>query len=772
MVVAALGFLLGVVCFQQLPCLPDGLWYLFFLPLLPLTRHRRKLLLPLAFLAGFSWSHASALFNEPPIIPREWLGRNLQVVGQVLDLPEKQVRRQRFYFLAKVLQDDGRRLQGNWKLRLSWYGESPDLAAGETLRLCLRIKVARAYRNPGGFDYLAWLYARGVRYTGYVCEDDFQRLASPGISVDALRQRLADFIAGADLGAEAAAVLKALVVGDRSGLTREERLLFSHSGTSHLMAISGLHVGLVAGLLYLAFGWLWRRFPGLCSRWPARVAAVFPAMLGAVAYAALAGFSIPTRRALIMLLLVFLATAWRRRTSPANLLSLALLVVLLADPLAVVSVGFWLSFGAVAAIVWLSERPGRFLWLKLQFGIALALAPVLVWQQLPVSLLGPVVNLLAIPLFSLFIVPLALVGALLGQGWASLGRSVLQLDAWVLERFLSVLKWLMEAGPQMSLTLLPEPLLMVLSGIPLLALFPAIRPGWRWVAGLPGLVALVILLQRDAPPAAGNFRLTLLDVGQGLSAVVRTASHVLVFDTGPAFPSGFNTGDAVLLPWLRRQGVAAVDMLILSHNDLDHVGGARALLQAMPVADIRSGEAISLPGQSPGRCRAGQLWWWDGVRFEILYPPSGSGVQGNEASCVLRVSSNGDSLLLVGDIEKAGEQWLLANASGHLRSTLIVAAHHGSNSSSTKEFVAAVSPAQVLYAAGKDNRWGFPRPEVVARWASVGSGDANTAESGALQAVLGEPEEREFPARATWKRRYWHREPGFVSCDHCSEGAP
>ena len=758
-VIAAAGVLLGVAGFQQLPFLPDGWWFLPFLPVLWWVRRFPVALFPVALFAGFTWSHAGALLHAPREIPPAYLKDVLIAEGVVLGLPDADAHRTRFFFLADRLESGDQSLTGHWKLRLSWYREAPDLSPGERWRLPLRLKQAHGYRSPGAFDYEGWLHARGVRYTGYVRGNQVLRLERAGMSIDVLRQELGKLIDRAGGSDAATAVLKALVTGDRSGLTREQKRLFSLTGTSHLIAISGLHIGLVSGLIYFLFRGLWRLLPGICARWPAPVAAVFPAVLAGLAYAALAGFSVPARRALIMLALVFLGVLYRRQVSAPGVLALALMLVLFLDPLAVISAGFWLSFAAVAAIFWVARPGQRFSWLWLQFGIAAVLAPVLVWQQLPVSPVGPLVNLLAIPLFSLLVVPVTLGAVVLCLLVPDAGLALLKVLSWSVDGFLAFLEKVAARVPDGSLMSIPMELALVLMLFSTLVAGLAWRrrSAWAVPAVLPGVLAAVLLLQRTPAPKPGSFSFTLLDVGQGLSATVRTARHLLVFDTGPSFSSGFNTGEAVLLPWLRRQGVKQVDLLMLSHGDTDHMGGTKGLLRGFPVSRIVSGEPLSLPGKVVSRCHAGQLWWWDGVRFEVLYPPAGAGREGNNASCVLKISSRGQSVLLTGDIEEAAESWLLQHAGERLVSSLVVAAHHGSNSSSTPEFIRGVRAGQVLYSAGRGNRWGFPHPEVVARWRAAGTREASTADRGSLEALLGLNDHEPVAVRPAQRLRYWHR---------------
>ncbi|HDK38497.1 MAG TPA: DNA internalization-related competence protein ComEC/Rec2, partial [Thiolapillus brandeum] len=408
-------------------------------------------------------------------------------------------------------------------------------------------------------------------------------------------------------------------------------------------------------------------------------------------------------------------------------------------------------------------RPaGRFSWLWLQLGIFLALAPVLVWQQLPVSVLSPLVNLLAIPVFALLMVPLSL-GSVLAQMVApDLGQLLMPLVGWLLDVFLLALDAVAQWLPPLQWGLFAVEILLLLGGLNLFLLWLAARRNWHplWLMAFLSTASLCLLLflQQPSAPAPNSFRFTLLDVGQGLSAVVRTARNVLVFDTGPGFPSGFNTGSAVLLPYFADQRISRIDRLILSHSDTDHVGGAKDVIQRMPVADVLSGEPSGLGiRQSVRRCVAGAVWWWDGVRFDVLYPFPGGTQEGNNASCVLKVSAAGQSVLITGDVEAQGENRLVKQVSDKLKSQVVVAAHHGSASSSTENFIDATDASYVLFAAGKNNRWGFPRPDVMERWLAHGAVLLNTADEGAIEFNLGAGEKAVPLSWFGVSRHYWHK---------------
>lgn len=762
MLLVAAGIALGVFAFQLLPVLPDNSYLLLLLPLLWCWWRLPRLGVFWAVFAGFFWGQIHALVTQPPSLPQFALQDVVLATGTVQGIPDSNSHRSRFFFQVDGLQQGKTWLPGSWRLRISWYKQAPDVVAGEKWVLPLRLKKVHGYRNPGGFDYEGWLYARRVIYSGYV-KGEGQRIDSAFWSLDRLRQRVVESISLAAISPRSAAVVQALVVGDRSALSREDKAVFAATGTSHLIAISGLHIGLIAALIYFLLRWAWRLFPSACCRWPATVAAAPAAIFAALAYAAMAGFSIPTQRALIMLLVAMLGIVFRRSVRAVHVLGLALLAVLLWDPYSVVSAGFWLSFGAVGVILYLATPvAGRFSWVSLQLGISVALAPLLVWQQLPVSLLSPVVNLLAIPVFGMLIVPFSLLAVLSQMIWPDLGQLLLPVAGWLLDRFLMALEMAAEWSPKLSWGAVPKQVLAVSAMAALYGFWWAVKnnrhPLWRLSFPAIMFLCMILFVQHTSAPLPNRVRFTLLDVGQGLSAVVRTARHVLVFDTGPRFRSGFNTGSAVLLPYLENQGIRGIDKLILSHGDIDHVGGAPDLLGNLPVGEMLSGEPVNLKLAVPDRrCTAGETWWWDGVRFEILYPAIDADMEGNNASCVLKVSAGGQSVLITGDIEQQGENWLLKQVPEKLKSEIVVAAHHGSASSSSERFIRASHARYVLFATGKNNRWGFPRKKVVERWQASGASVLNTANTGAIEFNLGNGEDTTPLPWVSVSRRYWHK---------------
>lgn len=648
-------------------------------------------------------------------------GADLVVRGTVAGLPERDDRRLRFEFLADHARLEGREVALPSRLRLGWYGTgAPSLRPGERWRLTVRLRAPRGFANPGGFDYAGWLLRHGIGATGYVRpEPAARRLETAPVSVDGLRAGLRDALRPALAGREHPGVLLALTLGDRAGIGPRAWETLVATGTNHLMAISGLHIGLVALLGYGIGGLAWR--PGaIRRRLPRPVVQAAVALVLATGYAALAGFALPTMRALAMLFIALGALCLRRRVRPASVLGGAAAVVLAADPLAVLDPGFWLSFGAVAAIVLVAAgrlgRPRRVHgWLRLQLAISLALAPLLLGLFRQASVVAPLANLVAVPWVSLLTVPAALAGAAVTPAWPAAGAVLLALADLGLQVLWPLLDWL--AGLPLARWRTPDfpgPLLAVAAVGAAVLLLPRGVPG-RVTASL---ALLPLLLWQPPRPAAGEVWLDLLDVGQGLAAVVRTREHTLVYDTGPRFSARFDAGGAVINPFLQAAGVTRLDGLVVSHTDNDHAGGARSLRRRFPPR--RSWSSTPQRTPAPDRfCGRGEAWRWDAVAFTFLHPDRDGGWTGNDGSCVLRIDAAGGSILLPGDIERPAEQHLVESGA-RLAADVVVAPHHGSATSSTPAFVQAVDPAWVLYAVGHRNQWGFPRPEIVARWRPAG----------------------------------------------------
>ncbi len=734
MVLAALLFAIGALLLHALPALPDFSWA-WVLPACLVAALRWSWARWCAVaVAGFAWAwwHAGAELADR--LAPHLQGRDLVVTGRIASVPDERAGRVRFVLAADPGQSLPRRI------RLGWYGWYDDTTgaqprAAERWRLTVRLRRPRGLSNPGSFDYEGWLFRQGIGATGYVLQRGVAERLDDGhghYPILRLRAGLNRRIATALGHEETRGIIAGLAVGLRGAITPHQWQVFAASGTSHLMAISGLHIALVASLAFGALRYLWGLVPGLSRRVAACDAGCVAAALAAIGYATLAGFSVPTQRALVMSAIV-LGALWRRRClSPGRALALALAAVLLMDPLAPLSRGFWLSFTAVGVILWgtwgrLGARGRLRRFLRVQAVVFIGLVPLtLAGGQ--VSLVAPVVNLVMIPLFGLVVIPAVLVGVVLAGVTPAGAQAAWQLAARVVEAVWPPLEAAAMAGSVPGLVMAPPLWTVLLASLAVLLLTaPRGLPG-RWT----GAVLLLPLLGwRPAAPEPGGFHLALLDVGQGLAAVVQTRSHVLVYDTGPSFASGANAGDLVVLPFLRHRGHQRVDRLVLSHHDTDHRGGARAVLEAYPGTKVLASSPGEFPDWHAEPCRAGTRWRWDGVEFEILHPDVGREWGRNDGSCVLRVVGAGGSLLLTGDIEAPAEAVLLQGGVP-LAADIVVVPHHGSSTSSSAGFIAATNPVHALVAAGHDNRWGFPRPEVLARWRRHGAQVFTTGEAGAI----------------------------------------
>jgi competence protein ComEC len=770
----ALLFALGVLGFHRLPWLPAWGWLVAGVLLLALLCARRPAR-PLApLLTGLVWSHLYALLSLPPALPGEDAVMRLVVTGEVASLTASADNPARFVMDVDTVEGaGGAPLKGVWRLRLSWY-DAPGLRSGERWRLAVRLRTAHGYASPGAWDYEGWLYWEGIRYTGYVSADaPAVRLAEAACCwLTRVRSDLSAAIAAQPASEFARGVIRAITVGDGAGLSEEARALLRATGTSHLMAISGLHIGLVAGLGLVGIAWLWRRIPPLCARVPARIAGAWFGLGAAACYAALAGMGLPTQRALIMLTMFAIALVLRRQGSTPHALAAALLGVLLWHPPSILSAGFWLSFGAVLVILAaLRLDPQRPAWRKavrVQFALSLALWPVLAAFGMPASSAAPLANLALVPLFGVLIVPLSLLGVVLLGLDAPAGGWLLAQLGWLLDWVESALGLIVALPwPQLGAHAASPALLACCAVAAALLLAP---PGFPLRRLAVPLFALVWL---PAQPRVGegDFALFVLDVGQGLSSVVQTRHHTLIFDTGPEFPSGFSTAQAVVLPFLAKRGVTRLDRLVLSHGDNDHVGGFGHLLEALAVADVSSGEPARVGGPAR-RCTAGEAWQWDGVSFEFLHPAPTDTYRGNDASCVLRVANAAGAVLLTGDIEARVERQLVERHAAGLRSRVVIAPHHGSRSSSSTALVAATRPDYVVYARGWANRYGFPAAAVQARWRAAAAAALDTASAGTIGFYFSAARGMAAPTRhRVAERRFWWHAPGSAAEHHAVSSA-
>jgi len=797
MAACVLGALLALMLAARLA--PSGV---------PASAHGVRPLLRIALaatagaLAGFAWAAylaQGALSNE---LAKADEGRDFEVVGTIDSMPGRLENGSRFNFAVESPSSVPPLIVLSWYAATRWGGGAapPQLRPGERWHLRVRLQRPHGNANPYGFDYEALLLEQGVRATGYVrAEGRNERLAGfvPTVhnTVERARYAIRERIAAALPEARYGAVIAALVVGDQRGISQQDWQVFSRTGISHLVSISGLHITMIAGLAAWIAGWLWRK-SFFMPEWqlplllPALRIAAIAGMLAAWGYVALAGFGVPAQRTLYMLAVVAVAVWLDRLSAVSHVLALAAAVVVILDPWAVLWPGFWLSFGCVAAILyatvgrmarldeapapqvadgearlplrvqgdaWLARVRGNLRQAALtQLAVTVGLVPLTMLLFSQVSLVSPLANAIAIPVVSLLVAPLALLGSVLP---APLAAPVLQCAHWLLAVLLDWLQWL--SVQALAVWSAPAPGWFMFA-FALAGTCWALAPrGWpmRWL----GLACWLPLLaaQPESPPA-GELRATAFDVGQGMAVLLETRTHRLLYDTGPAYSPETNGGNRVILPYLRARGINALDGMIVTHSDTDHSGGALSVLREVQtgwvLSSLPAGHPIAKAAAHHAHCEAGQQWEWDGIRFEMLHPAADSygdpTLKPNARGCTLKATTASASMLLAADIEAPQEAALVASVPDRLRADILLAPHHGSGTSSTPAFLAAVQPRDALFQVGYRNRYHHPRADVLARYVARGAGIWRTDENGAISIETGA-----VPQLSAYRQqhaRYWY----------------
>jgi len=711
----------------------------------------RWLLIPLF---GFAWASLHAGWVMQQRLPGALVGQDLRVEGHISGLPETGERRVSFDFRVERGFDAASVLAGR-RLRIAWYGADPDeLTPGQRWQLTVRLKRPRGVQNPGGFDYERHVLVQRISATGHVRDGHANRRLGEHASIDRVRVGLAGAI---DQRVEppAAALLRGLAVGDTRGLQSADWETLRATGLSHLLAISGLHIGLVAAfgaLLARALYWLW---PDVGLRLPRPQGVAWLALVFAAGYAALAGFGLPAQRSLLMIAVVLVATLARRSTRPVQGLALAALVLLVVDPLSVLGAGFWLSFVGVFWLLLCLPGNGRPVaavrsLVHAQWAMSIGLLPLTLWFFGQVSLAGALANLIAVPWVSLVVVPLTLTAtALLAVApawadWPLQGAAFTVELLWSLARWIAAWPWAQRFVPEAPL----GALLLGFGGV-LWLLLPRTLPGKPMAA----LLLVPMLLPAREPLQNGELDLQLVDVGQGLAVLLRTRDESVLYDAGPAFAGGLDLGEAAVLPTLRAIGVDQLDRLVLSHGDNDHAGGGPAIRRAYPDALRISGEPERVQA-SP--CVAGDRWTSAGVAFRFLHPTANFPELGNNSSCVLRVDTAAGAVLVTGDIDEVVEARLLRQAAADVAARVLLVPHHGSASSSSAAFVQAVDAEFALIGVGHGNRFGHPRDEVLQRYRERGSDVLRTDASGAIRLLMRADGRMQIEHRRQTHRRFWH----------------
>ena len=792
-----LGAVAGVVLLQTRAALPAVLWLalLLLLAVLLLTWLRRAvpgsaLDLMLArgagavavgvrcsagVVLGFAWAGLFAQYNLSDALDPALEGQEILVTGIVDSLPVLADHGLRFNLQVEQALLDGRAVQVPAHIALGWYAAAPGRSGrgaapaavgavepGARWQLLVRLQRPHGNANPDGFDYEVWLLEQHLRATGQVRAN----AASVGLNrqmsafvprfatvVERTRAMVRAKILAALPESPYAGVLVALVIGDQRAIPQADWTVFNRTGIGHLVSISGLHITMIAGLFATLMHFFWRRsfFTGAnLPLWlPAQKAAALTAAVTALLYVLLAGFGVPAQRTLYMLWVVAAALWCGRLGSISHVLCLAAAVVLLLDPWAVLWPGFWLSFGAVAIILYAAAgrlpepvgptRRARLLGqlragAHVQYIVTLGLVPLTLLLFGQVSLVSPLANAVAIPLVSILVAPLALAGSVLP---APLSVLLLQAAHGLFAALATFLGWL--SSLPAAVWSAPLPAFWMFGGALVGALWLLAPHGWpgRW---LGACAWLPLLCNQPSAPAPGAMTVTAFDVGQGMALLIETAHHRLLYDTGPMYGPGSDGANRVVLPYLKARGINHLDGVIVSHSDNDHSGGALSLLAAIPVDWVAS----SLPDDSPiaaaapghRHCIAGQRWEWDGIDFEILHPDAASydnpKWKPNARSCTLKLTQASASMLLPADIEAPQERALVANAPERLQATVLLAPHHGSGTSSTLAFLQAVRPQVAVFQLGYRNRYHHPRPDVYARYGELGIERVRNDTAGAI----------------------------------------
>jgi len=766
MYLPALAFISGVLTLPLFSTIPSFVLFLsaFILITLlwkfisqPLIRQIAKCLFFILLGCVFVLFRAEQLLQWQ--LPENLETKTITATGTIASLPKIEDDFAQFQFVLDSLNHEKQQA----KIKLSWYHYkgTPALNIGDRWQFNVRLKRPHGLLNPGSFDYEKLLFSQGVRATGYVTNPTtatFLGTTTYGYQIDKIRQYLQQKMQAHLKEEKTAGLIIALVMGAQNGISQDQWQVMRATGTNHLMSISGMHIVFISGFIYALINFLWRRAKKLSLSVPAPQAAAMAGLITAVIYSALAGFSLPTQRALIMLFVFMGSVFLRRLLNPWNAFVLALLLVVLLDPFGTLSVSLWLSFMAVFAIIYgVSQRvkPAGLWWKygQVQWVITLFLIPfsLILFQQ--TSIISLAANFIAIPAVGFLVLPLSLLGALFAVIFPWLAHWTLWLAAEVLSLIWLILGWFAQLPGAIFYQTMPS-----------FWVFAAALIGVLWLIaprGFPtrfvGLFFFTpLLFFKTQALEFGALNMHVLDVGQGLAVVIQTQHHTLIFDTGPPMGKHDDAATRVILPFLQAENIKKVDALVVSHGDSDHSGGAFSLLKKIPVTQIFTSSPERFIQYKTNVCQAGQSWEWDGVTFRMLYPPENMRNQGNNSSCILRVETKQRAILLTGDIEKSAEAYLVKHSPELLSSTILIAPHHGSLTSSTVEFVNAVNPTHVIFSTGYKNRFQFPNKLVVARYQQINAYLLDTADSGAIKVEMGSTHKVSITTERIKHKKIWH----------------
>ena len=733
-----LAFLLGVLLLQKFSFLPSAKFIALIIIFAIVCQFYFKnyLRLPVAFALGFAWCLYYAHSQSAWVIPENWQGEDLIVTGYISSIPNGTFLGKSFLFSPQEIKYKNTTQPITGIIHLSWSNNKVKLHAGDHWQFQVHLKKPYGTMNPGGFDYEAYAFQEGIRASGYVIDKSQNKFLDSHwyhYPINRIREFFKEKISTNLPKSETSPWITALAIGERNNIDPKDWQVLRNTGTNHLMAIAGLHIGLMSALAHFIVAGIWRRNPRLTLRIPAVHAGAVAALIMALTYSAMAGFSIPTQRACLMLSVFLLTLLIRRKISVWQSWCCALLAVLFLNPLTVLTESFCLSFGSVALIIYgvsgrVSPSGLWWKWGRIQWVIALGLIPLSIGLFQQCSLVSFAANSVSIPVVGFLVVPLCLLGCFLFLFSTKAGTFAIFLADKILGWIWHVLAWFAHLPNVVWYQVVPDFWMLVVGVVGMIfLLFPVGFPG-RYL----GIIWLLpIFLFMPQVPQAGEVWFTLLDIGQGLSVVVQTHKHILVFDAGPRLSASFDMGDSIVVPFLHSIHAQKVDMLVISHGDNDHIGGASAIISQLSVASIKTSVPEKLPHAS--YCLRGDSWNWDGVNFAFLFPTQEFLGLDNDSSCVLRITSGNKQILLTGDIEKAAEKELVKTQWNDLPAEILVAPHHGSKTSGMKEFVSGVHPKYVIFATGFRNKYHFPHPTVVKTYHDMGVTELNSMQTGAIQ---------------------------------------
>lgn len=742
MIIFILAFLMGDICVQTFSQLPNILLIMIFVTMsiifwIASYSYFRYSYLPFAFFLGLLWSSYFANNILTWNLAKEMESKPLVISGYVSSLPISDQLGTKFEFKINKLQFENSIQYPNTSIRLLWKVNAESIKVGDEWRLHVKLKRIHGIRSPGAFDFEAWALQKAIRANGYVIRNSDCRLLSHHIyhyPVAQFRQYLQTKIIELSPHTPTSPWLMALIIGERQGISQEDWRVLRSTGTNHLMAIAGLHIGIIAGFIHFLASWIWRRFPRLVLIKPASEVGACAALVVALLYSVISGFSLPTQRACLMLMVFILAVLSRRVIQSWAAWSLALFVVLLMNPLSVLSESFWLSFCTLALIIIgmqgrLSPKGIWWKWGRVQWVIAIGLIPITLYFYQQFSLISFIANSVAIPWLGLAILPFCFLSSILILLSPDIGKLLLLIADKSLAglwKFLTLMANIQFSSWHFTIPNIGLFILMMIGFC--ILLWPAGIRG-KWIGGI---WIFPVIFNMPITPSRSDFWMTVLDVGQGLAVVVRTTNHLMVYDAGPNYNGNLDMGENVVIPYLRTLNTNKIDKLIISHGDNDHIGGAQALIRALPINDIQTSVPEKFSTVHARTCLAGESWKWDNVNFTFLYPDQNNLNLGNDSSCVLQISNDKHTVLLTGDIEKYAEKNLISQNQFILNSDILVVPHHGSKTSGLQKFIDRVNPKIVVYAIGYQNRYHFPHKDIMQAYQRIHALPFDTVSSGSL----------------------------------------